>query len=243
MSLESLVSDINDGLYTKILVCTGAGISVAAGLPTFRNKINELNLNKFSRAYANTQDPEIYKKNLIDELKISSNLIPTKTHEFCGWLNKKGWLKKLYTQNIDELHKVHIPPDKLIEFHGNIDNPVLYGDPINKEILEQTLEDFNDVDLLIVMGTSLQVSPFCALPNIVSSTCYRVLINTNLQDCFKNNWSKSRKIYGLSSGSSCIKIGSRRITLRPLWCDKKRWKNKQLLLNITSDEFANHFSN
>jgi hypothetical protein len=201
-----------------------------------------LNLYKFSRAYANTQDSETYKKFLTDELKISNNLIPTKTHEFCGWLNQKGWLKKLYTQNIDELHKVHIPPDKLIEFHGNINKPVLYGDPINKEILNQIGEDFNDVDLLLVLGTSLQVSPFCALPNMVPNTCIRVLINTNLLDCFNNNWSKTRPIEGLSHGTSYIKIGKRRTTLRPLWCDKKRWKNKQILLEMTSDEFADKFA-
>ena len=44
-------------------------------------------------------------------------------------------------------------------------------------------------DLIIVAGTSLQVAPVCAIPNMVPKDCVRVLVNQPVAICFKNNWS------------------------------------------------------
>ena len=41
---------------------------------------------------------------------------------------------------------------------------------------EDAATDFADVDLVLVMGTSLQVAPFCALPNLAEKAATRVLV-------------------------------------------------------------------
>ncbi|CAD7937585.1 unnamed protein product [Amoebophrya sp. A25] len=50
-----------------------------------------------------------------------------------------------------------------------------------------------EVDLIFVFGTSLQVSPFCAIPNLAAKNCVRVLVNSPLQDCLENGWSKKKQ--------------------------------------------------
>ena len=42
-------------------------------------------------------------------------------------------------------------------------------------------------DLVLVVGTSLQVQPFCLLPNLARNGATRVLVNRPLQDCFANS--------------------------------------------------------
>ena len=36
--------------------------------------------------------------------KIDGHVQPTTFHWFCGWLHAKGYLRRIYTQNIDGLH-------------------------------------------------------------------------------------------------------------------------------------------
>jgi len=59
---------------------------------------------------------------LIREL-FPSTLTPTTTHKFFSLLNKKGILRRIYTQNIDALeHLAGVPEDKIIEAHGSFQN-------------------------------------------------------------------------------------------------------------------------
>lgn len=62
--------------------------------------------------------------------KSFENAIPTPSHHFCKWSNEKGWLVRVYTQNIDGLHhKSGLPDDKIVEYHGSLNknNVILYG--------------------------------------------------------------------------------------------------------------------
>ena len=49
-------------------------------------------------------------------------------------------------------------------------------------------------DLLLVFGTSLQVAPFCGVPNLCTKNCTRVLVNSPLKDCLENGWNIVRKL-------------------------------------------------
>jgi len=54
---------------------------------------------------------------------------------------------------------------------------VFFGEPLPPRFFDLSLEDFKKCDLLLVLGTSLQVQPFASLIRKVSSKTPRVLIN------------------------------------------------------------------
>jgi len=183
-----------------------------------------------------------------------------------------------------------LAPQRIVEVHGSLRSPnslVLYGDLLPRKFSESLEKDFdenikhgnhpdhtsnsnsstsNETDLIIVMGTSLQVAPICALPNLANSKCTRLLINSPLDDCLKNTWSKVKGNQSVSkaekkistaavvgSGSSksskdshtaasAISLCGRSVTLRPLWKDRKKYPN-QLLVDSSCDSFVQRFFN
>ena len=54
---------------------------------------------------------------------------------------------------------------------------VFFGEPLPDKFHQSVLTDFDNCDLLIVMGTSLQVEPFASLIDRVGKECPRLLIN------------------------------------------------------------------
>lgn len=164
---------------------------------------------------------------------------PTPTHMFCKYLYDHKWLRRIYTQNIDGLHqKAGVPDDYVVEYHGSIlkNNVVLYGDKISDEVTKQTIEDFNGlvpIDLMLVMGTSLQVAPFCAIPNLVNKSCVRILVDINPKNAFKNDWSIKKfnpeEMYTSPPSLSVIKIGNRVVSLRPQWAKPEKWRNQYII--------------
>jgi len=97
------------------------------------------------------------------------------------------------------------------------------------------------VDLVLVMGTSLQVAPFCAffcaVPNMAPRHCTRVLVNRSIQDVLPEP-------IAFQTNPSSVSIGSRkRVTLRSLWTDPKasrKWR--QLLIQEECDTFARRYN-
>ena len=59
-------------------------------------------------------------------------------------------------------------------------NIVFFGEALPKEFLK-SIEDKNlaEVDLLLVMGTALAVSPFNLVPQLIKHKCPKVLFNMN----------------------------------------------------------------
>ena len=248
----------------------------------------------------------------------ADTFMPSNAHTFCGWLHKQGWLKRVYTQNVDGLHqKGGVPDELVVEAHGSLQkqSTVLYGDPLPDAFAECCNVDFPlhqpvgggsgggggggggcggdgdgdatgpggggggggggcdgggaadpsgggdggcGVDLVLVFGTSLQVAPFCGVPNMAPRGCTRVLINRSLVDCTTNPWGgcaprlRSRQSdYGSGAhGSDCrmsatsMRIGKRKaVPLRPLWgvkdARKKNWA--QLLVEDDCDAAVGRF--
>ena len=158
------------------------------------------------------------------------NVESTLAHRFCAWLDKNGWLTRVYTQNVDGLHAIDLPVSKVVECHGSLSNPVLYGDYL-PEIVDQMVKlDFPTADLLIVLGTSLKVGPFCALPNLCPRNTLRVWVTLRPDP--------ETKFQG------CAKIGGRLVTLKSLWIPQKRSKyNKytNIIVDQNCDEFVQPF--
>ena len=67
-------------------------------------------------------------------------------------------MKRIYTKYRWTASKGWPTRRKVVEFHGSLlkENIVMYGDPISDDCIEMLKKDLvDDVDLMIVMGTSL----------------------------------------------------------------------------------------
>ena len=62
---------------------------------------------------------------------------------------------------------------------------VFFGENLGQRFTDLHVQDLAAADALIIMGTSLQVRPFSTLPNLVSPTCPRLLINRDAVGPFK----------------------------------------------------------
>ena len=128
LSKTEFVKTLKDGGYKNIVIMCGAGISTSAGIPDFRSPSAGLyfKLKKYNLPYPEAVfDGDYFKQNplpffsLVREL-FPEKLTPTTTHKFFTLLDRKGLLKRVYTQNIDALEFLGgLTDDKVIEAHGS----------------------------------------------------------------------------------------------------------------------------
>ena len=127
--IQGISKYILDGAK-NIIVMTGAGISVSAGIPDFRTP--GTGLYSQLKSY-NLPNPEaifsldFFKENpkpfytLAKEI-YPGNHKPTLTHYFLKLLAEKGLLLRIVTQNIDSLESIAgIDPSLVVAAHGNFD--------------------------------------------------------------------------------------------------------------------------
>lgn len=275
------------GRFRNIVVCTGAGVSAEAGIADFRSpgglfevvqdrygerfpELLETPEDLLSRSFAQ-QHPETWEREVLPWLSSwkLEEAKPAAAHKFCAWLHRCGWLRRVYTQNVDGLHThedLGLPRELVVECHGSFRDGsiVLYGDPMPGIFDKCCRADFlsaeERVDLLLVMGTSLQVAPFCAVPNLAPKGCIRVLVNNRISHCLSNSFSKQQSFDDsllLSSSRSCsmyddmmyprsvrmqstVNLGGfKAASLRPLWKDGRRWQ--QLLAESSCCAFIERF--
>jgi hypothetical protein len=113
-TFEHLAERMKAGAYKKIVVLTGAGVSVAAGIPDFRTPGTGLydNLEKYNLPHPTAVfDIGFYKRNPSPFVMLASEIwpgrhLPTLTHAFLKVLDDKGLLLRNYTQNIDGLEVI-----------------------------------------------------------------------------------------------------------------------------------------
>lgn len=194
------------------------------------------------------ENPMVWKNEVVPMLRSwkLEDTKPTITHKMIGWLHNQGWLTRVYTQNIDglELHPeilelLNSPSEyskSIIQAHGSMRDGtvVLYGDNLSESFYKACQQDFNSsknpVDLVIVMGTSLQVAPFCSIPNLVPINATRVLV-----DPYPN------RVISLNPWSSTTKLAGRNVALGSLWKKKNSPWKQELLIESTSDIFVQKF--
>lgn len=117
--LISIIKNSNN-----IVFFGGAGVSVASNIPDFRgdkglyrdnNRIPVEDILSESFFYENTKDfYSFYKKKMI-----YVDALPNNCHKALTYLEKIGKLKKIITQNIDNLHQ-KAGSNNVLEFHGSV---------------------------------------------------------------------------------------------------------------------------
>ena len=124
---DDLVKGLKEEKFKKIMVLTGAGISVSAGIPDFRtpgtglyDNLQAYNLptpeSIFTMDYFLETPEPFYKFSQYTDLE-KYNATPT--HYFIKMLQDKGILWKNLTQNIDNLEsKTGIDMEYVFQCHG-----------------------------------------------------------------------------------------------------------------------------
>lgn len=114
--------------YKRIVVLTGAGLSVSAGIPDFRSPGSGLysKLAKYNLPYPEAIfELNYFKQNPKAFLTLSKELLtgdytPTLGHKFITRMHEEGMLEINLTQNIDDLEiKAGLPAEKLLQAHGH----------------------------------------------------------------------------------------------------------------------------
>ena len=222
LDMTGIASYIKNGHAKKIVMLTGAGLSVAAGIPDFRSPQTGLysNLHKYRLPRPESVfERQYFNKNPKPFFSVSKELLPgpfkpTPAHYLSVLFQKKGLLHKYYTQNIDDLdRRAGLEYPTLVECHGTyrtstcekckkqyltddikhiiqndeipycscggiiVPDVVMYGDDLPEEFFDVLTDDFEQCDLLIVIGTSLKVEPFPSVVEDVPRDKPRVLIN------------------------------------------------------------------
>ncbi|KAK3573600.1 hypothetical protein QTP86_030013 [Hemibagrus guttatus] len=223
-TIEDVTRLLND--CKKILVLTGAGVSVSCGIPDFRSRDGIYA--RLAVDFPDLPDPqamfdiEYFKRDPRPFFKFAKEIYPGQfqpslCHRFIALLDKREKILRNYTQNIDTLeqvagvqrvmqchgsfatasclvckHKVdcdairedifrqvvpHCPRCPNIPFAIMKPDIVFFGENLPEAFHRAMKQDKDEVDLLIVIGSSLKVRPVALIPSSVPPEVPQVLIN------------------------------------------------------------------
>ncbi|KAJ0004969.1 hypothetical protein NQD34_011183 [Periophthalmus magnuspinnatus] len=223
-TLEDVVRLLHES--KRILVLTGAGVSVSCGIPDFRSRDGIYA--RLAVDFPDLPDPqsmfdiEYFRRDPRPFFKFAKEIYPgqfqpSPCHKFISMLDKQGKLLRNYTQNIDTLEQV-AGVQRIIQCHGSfatasclvckykvdcdairedifnqivphcprcLDIPlaimkpdiVFFGENLPEMFHRAMKQDKDEVDLLIVIGSSLKVRPVALIPNSIPHEVPQVLIN------------------------------------------------------------------
>nr|XP_013012133.1 NAD-dependent protein deacetylase sirtuin-1 [Cavia porcellus]XP_023422452.1 NAD-dependent protein deacetylase sirtuin-1 [Cavia porcellus] len=211
----------------KIIVLTGAGVSVSCGIPDFRSRDGIYA--RLAVDFPDLPDPqamfdiEYFRKDPRPFFKFAKEIYPGQfqpslCHQFIALSDKEGKLLRNYTQNIDTLEQV-AGIQRIIQCHGSFatasclickykvdceavrgdifnqvvprcprcppDEPlaimkpeiVFFGENLPEQFHRAMKYDKDEVDLLIVIGSSLKVRPVALIPSSIPHEVPQILIN------------------------------------------------------------------
>ena len=190
--MENKIEKLADIIKTSkhLVFFTGAGVSTESGLKSFRGKDG-----LYSSLYQGKYRPEevlssdffcshrkIFIEYVEEELNING-IKPNKGHLALAELERRGILKAVITQNIDDLHQM-AGNKNVLELHGSLKrwyclscgktsnknfscdcggivrpDVTLYGENLNQDVVNEAIYQIEQADTLIVAGTSLTVYP------------------------------------------------------------------------------------
>eukprot|EP00282_Hemiselmis_andersenii_P035968 CAMPEP_0169433134 /NCGR_PEP_ID=MMETSP1042-20121227/3848_1 /TAXON_ID=464988 /ORGANISM="Hemiselmis andersenii, Strain CCMP1180" /LENGTH=275 /DNA_ID=CAMNT_0009543651 /DNA_START=152 /DNA_END=975 /DNA_ORIENTATION=- len=194
----------------KVALLTGAGVSVAAGIPDFRSpggmyatlpadKItcSEEERAMFKREPMYVVDKGIFTHNAFPYLEVRRPFIlgsiqkkwkPTVAHWFARLLFEHNLLQSVYTQNIDGLdYHVGLPDDRIVPVHGSIGRVECEACGARHDAaefaqrVEERIKDLYDMDPNAPTESSEILCNKCRKPQVKPST---VLFGSQLPSLF-----------------------------------------------------------
>lgn len=121
--IEQLVSLIKNA--RKIAILTGAGVSTLSGIPDFRGnggiytkEFNQLSVEQILSIDFFYAHPEIFYKWASNVWYQLENYEPNVVHKLLAVMEQKGYVKEIFTQNIDMLHQ-KAGNKEVYEVHGS----------------------------------------------------------------------------------------------------------------------------
>ncbi len=192
----------------------------------------------------------------LNKVTLGHAIKPTYAHEWCASLETRGILKRIYTEGpCDLFTKVYVSHDKLVEVnqYENMDSLSanlefsLFNDFIRYIQYPHKYFQEDECDCIIVLGSTLQTAPFCAIPNMVKQSCLRILVRDNVNLCFSNRWSDNKKhnIVDCTNQidhnykpciNTFIKVKKQKISILPKWRKNEGTKYKQQMIFDTKPE-------
>ena len=139
--IEKIALEIKRSSYTTVL--TGAGISAESGIPTFRGKDglwNKYKPEELATPQAFAKDPNLVWEWYVWRMKLVFSKKPNRGHEVLAELEKRGLIKAIITQNVDDLHE-RAGSKNVIHLHGRL-RDVICSNCSYKTEAEKILEKF-----------------------------------------------------------------------------------------------------
>lgn len=132
---------------SRLLVITGAGISAASGIPTYRNDDGEwqrsrpIQHQEFVRSEAYRQ--RYWSRSAVGWPPVA-NARPNRAHRALAALEAAGKLSLLVTQNVDRLHQ-RAGHQRVIDLHGRLDRVICLdcGRPEERSTIQHQLLALN----------------------------------------------------------------------------------------------------
>ena len=173
----------------KLVVLTGAGISAESGISTFRDSgglWEGHDVNQVATPEGFAADPALVLDFYNQRRRQLSQVEPNEAHRLLAHLEKR-YEVVIITQNVDDLHE-RAGSHNIIHLHGEllksrgVDNPnvtypcsptgaqlrphiVWFGEEV--PMLEKAIAQVYSADILMIIGTSLQVYPAASLIDYV----------------------------------------------------------------------------
>jgi NAD-dependent deacetylase len=205
--LASLVKKAN---YTVIL--TGAGMSTESGVPDFRSGEGlwqRFDPMRVARPETIRDEYDTFHEFYKMRVETLRECKPHEGHQIIARLEKKGIVKALVTQNVDDFHRI-AGSERVYNLHGSIrtfrchnclapaeetsfigkkpcgfcggrlrPNIVLFGEGLPHDDLDEAISEIEKADLIIVIGTSLRVYPVSQLPFMTKAI--KIYINREME--------------------------------------------------------------
>jgi len=202
-SIDSAAALLHDA--SRISVLSGAGLSKASGIPTYRDADGlwrDENAVKFSHIDDLKRDPEGFHNFWAARMAVLSQARPNPGHRALVELQMRRPSTALITQNVDGL-LAEAGAQEIFELHGNLrrwrcdscrnrEGPwlsqrcprcgaqarpdvVMFGEMLNEELLTRTQEVAAHSDVFLVVGTSAAVYPAADLPTIAATNGAKII--------------------------------------------------------------------
>ena len=169
---------------------TGAGISTESGIPDFRSPTGiwaRFDPMEYATISAFRRDPEKVWSFYAPRFSMLASAQPNDAHRALAELERRGYVRAVVTQNIDLLHE-RAGTRELVEVHGSIrqcecidcravypprcpscrsvlkPGVGMFGELLPEAAIDRAFELAREAALLLVVGSTLEVTPVGSLP-------------------------------------------------------------------------------